>query len=69
MFIFLGMKQVGKCMYNMTFLMLSPGFDFFQMKYWKNETHRLVTIKNKQFHCFFIVRAMMSSGVQRIMGN
>lgn len=37
------MKQVRKCKHNVTILMHSPGFDFCQMKHWKNIAYSLVT--------------------------
>jgi hypothetical protein len=40
-------KQVSKCTYSVTIITHSPGFDFCQMKYWKETAHSLVTTEKE----------------------
>jgi hypothetical protein len=41
------MEQVRKYMHSATILAHSPGFDFCQIKYWRNTVHSLVTTEKE----------------------
>jgi hypothetical protein len=64
----------------MTIVACVPGFDVYQMKYWKNTAHNLVPMEKENnsninlcFYLFIVAFVMISSwalmSLQRIMGN